>query len=95
MPSTFLPVPVRTFVRERECLKLLFMATVTLRDIRKVYPFNGDDAKKIKKGEELKTNLTVLEDGLLAVHDFNLEIADKEFIVLVGPSGAENPPPFV
>ena len=63
------------------------MATVTLRDIRKVYPFNGDDAKKIKKGEELKTNLTVLEDGLLAVHDFNLEIADKEFIVLVGPSG--------
>ena len=64
-----------------------FMATVTLKDIRKVYPFNGDDAKKIKKGEELKTNLTVLEDGFLAVHDFNLEIADKEFIVLVGPSG--------
>ena len=63
------------------------MATVTLRDIRKVYPFNGDDAKKIKKGEELKTNLTVLPDGLLAVHDFNLDIKDKEFIVLVGPSG--------
>jgi len=67
--------------------KPVFMATVTLRDIRKVYPFNGDDAKKIKKGEELKTNLTVLKDGLLAVHDFNLDIKDKEFIVLVGPSG--------
>jgi len=26
-------------------------------------------------------------DGVLAVDDFNLEIADKEFIVLVGPSG--------
>ena len=64
-----------------------FMATVTLNDIRKVYPFNGDDAKKIKKGEELKTNLTILPDGLLAVHDFNLDIKDKEFIVLVGPSG--------
>ena len=64
-----------------------FMATVTLKDIRKVYPFNGDDAKKIKKGEELKTNLTILPDGLLAVHDFNLDIKDKEFIVLVGPSG--------
>ena len=63
------------------------MATVTLKDIRKVYPFNGDDAKKIKKGEPLKTNLTVLPDGLLAVHDFSLDIKDKEFIVLVGPSG--------
>ncbi len=66
---------------------LVFMATVTLKDVRKVYPFNGDDAKKIKKGEPLKTNLTVLPDGLLAVHDFNLDIKDKEFIVLVGPSG--------
>ena len=26
-------------------------------------------------------------DGALAVHDFNLEIADGEFIILVGPSG--------
>ncbi len=29
----------------------------------------------------------VFEDGFKAVDDFNLEIADKEFIVLVGPSG--------
>ena len=69
------------------CPELVFMATVTLKDVRKIYPFNGDDAKKIKKGEPLKTNLTVLPEGLLAVHDFNLDIKDKEFIVLVGPSG--------
>ena len=25
--------------------------------------------------------------GVLAVSDFNLEIADEEFIILVGPSG--------
>ena len=73
--------------RRKLILSPYAMATVTLKDVKKIYPFNGDDAKKIKKGEELKTNLTVLEDGLLAVHDFNLEIKDKEFIVLVGPSG--------
>ena len=29
----------------------------------------------------------VYDGGVVAVHDFNLEIKDKEFIVLVGPSG--------
>ena len=29
----------------------------------------------------------IYEGNVTAVHDFNLEIADKEFIVLVGPSG--------
>ncbi|MCR5482016.1 MAG: sn-glycerol-3-phosphate ABC transporter ATP-binding protein UgpC [Clostridia bacterium] len=29
----------------------------------------------------------IYEGGVEAVHDFNLDIADKEFIVLVGPSG--------
>ena len=87
MPCSVLPEKVRTFCPDGVCPELLLMATVTLKDVRKVYPFNGDDAKKIKKGEPLKTNLTVLPDGLLAVHDFNLDIKDKEFIVLVGPSG--------
>ncbi len=33
-------------------------------------------------------NVKKIYDGhVVAVHDFNLEIADKEFIVLVGPSG--------
>lgn len=44
--------------------------------------------EKKKKGEnEKKTNLKVTEEGVLAVQDFNLEIKDQEFIVLVGPSG--------
>ncbi len=64
------------------------MATVSLRGIKKVYPNTEGKKKKAKKGEEVKkTNLTITEEGVLAVQDFNLEIADKEFIVLVGPSG--------
>ena len=35
----------------------------------------------------LKNIKKVYDDNVVAVHDFNLEIADKEFIVLVGPSG--------
>ena len=42
----------------------LQMATVTLKNVKKVY-----------------------DNKVTAVHDFNLDIADKEFIVLVGPSG--------
>jgi multiple sugar transport system ATP-binding protein len=63
------------------------MATVSLRNIKKVYP--NVEGKKKKKGEpeEKKHNLLITEEGVLAVQDFNLEIADKEFIVLVGPSG--------
>ena len=62
------------------------MASVTLKNIKKVYPHI--ETKKKKKGEpEKKINLKVTEEGVLAVQDFNLEIADKEFIVLVGPSG--------
>ena len=65
------------------------MAEVILRGIKKVYP-NAETKKKKKKGapeETKKTNLTITEEGVLAVQEFNLEIADKEFIVLVGPSG--------
>ena len=33
-------------------------------------------------------NITkVYESGIVAVRDFNLEVADKEFIIFVGPSG--------
>ncbi|MCQ2448085.1 MAG: sn-glycerol-3-phosphate ABC transporter ATP-binding protein UgpC [Oscillibacter sp.] len=63
------------------------MASVSLKGIKKVYP-NLEKTKKSKKGEaEKKSNLLVTEEGVLAVQDFNLEIADKEFIVMVGPSG--------
>ena len=62
------------------------MAEVILKNVKKVYPYQ--ETKKKKKGaEEKKTNLQITDEGVLAVHDFNLEIKDKEFIVLVGPSG--------
>ena len=70
------------------------MASVTLKNIKKIYPFSGDDVKKTKKKkknddqpEEKKVNLQVTDKGVVAVQEFNLEIADKEFVVLVGPSG--------
>ena len=65
------------------------MASLTLKNVKKIYPYSGDDAKKKKKkGEpEKKTNLQITDKGVVAVQEFNLEIADKEFIVLVGPSG--------
>ena len=58
----------------------------------KIYPHSDDTkkAKKVKKGEEpeqKKVNLQITEKGVVAVQQFNLEIADKEFIVMVGPSG--------
>ena len=64
------------------------MAQVTLKHIKKVYPNPGDSKKKKKKdGESGGPDLKVTEEGVLAVSDFNLDIADREFIVLVGPSG--------
>ncbi len=63
------------------------MAKVILKNLKKVYP-NTEKKKKAKKGEEVKkSNLQITDEGVVAVQDFNLEIADKEFIVLVGPSG--------
>ncbi len=69
------------------------MATLTLKDVKKIYP-HGDEAKKKKKPkkgevveEEKKVNLQITAEGVVAVQKFNLDIADKEFIVLVGPSG--------
>ena len=67
------------------------MATVQLKNVKKIYPFISGEGKKKKKkdegGEEKKVNLQITEQGVVAVQEFNLDIADKEFIVLVGPSG--------
>ena len=69
------------------------MASFTLKNVKKIYPHNGDEAKKSKKKkkndetEKEKVNLQITEAGVVAVQEFNLEIADKEFVVLVGPSG--------
>ena len=67
------------------------MASLTLKNIKKIYP-HSDDTKKQKKKKkvdepEKKVNLQITEEGVVAVQEFNLEIKDKEFIVLVGPSG--------
>ena len=65
------------------------MAEVTLKHIQKIYPHSTEYRKKRKKeGQQPRGgNLKVTEEGVIAVQDFDLEIADREFIVLVGPSG--------
>ena len=69
------------------------MAGLSLVNVKKIYPASSDQkkAKKVKKQEaasdEKKAQLQVTDEGVVAVQDFNLEVADKEFIVLVGPSG--------
>ena len=70
------------------------MASLTLKNNKKVYHHNGDAAKKAKKKKkkgdeqpEKKVNLQITAEGGGAVQEFSLDIADKEFIVLVGPSG--------
>ena len=68
------------------------MACVTLKNVKKIYPFDSTEQKKMKKfmpppEEQEAVNLQITDSGIVAVQEFNLEIADKEFIVLVGPSG--------
>ena len=68
------------------------MASLTLKNVKKIYPHSENDTKKKKKKkndepEKEKVNLQITEQGVVAVQEFNLEIQDKEFIVLVGPSG--------
>jgi len=60
------------------------MAEVSLRHIKKVYP-NMEKKRKVRARK--RPILKVTDEGVLAVQDFNLEIRDQEFIVLVGPSG--------
>ncbi len=68
------------------------MATVQLKNVKKVYPYISGEAKRKKRRgkeepEEQVMNLQITDEGVVAVQEFNLDIADKEFIVLVGPSG--------
>ena len=65
------------------------MATLNLKGITKIYPHSGGQKKNKKKTgtPEKKNNLQVTDQGVVAVQSFDLDIADKEFIVLVGPSG--------
>ena len=71
------------------------MSKVILKNVKKIYPFASGEAKKQGKrlakdpeaAAKSKVKLQITEQGVVAVQEFNLEIADKEFIVLVGPSG--------
>ena len=67
------------------------MATVELKNIKKVYPYISGEQKKSKKraddAPKKKINLQITDEGVVAVQQFSLDIKDKEFIVLVGPSG--------
>ena len=53
------------------------MASISLRHIYKIYP-RGKQEKKKEKEQNISP---------FAVRDFNLQIQDGEFVVLVGPSG--------
>ena len=55
---------VRKYLQRHCFYGQMFMATVKLNGVKKIY-----------------------DNAVTAVHSFDLEIADKEFIVLVGPSG--------
>ena len=62
--------------------KPITMATLSLRNIKKIYPHasNGKKKKASKKGEAPtgeKANLEVTSQGVVAVQQFNLDIADK------------------
>ena len=82
-----------TFSGRTPLVRREHMASVTLKNVKKIYPNTGTAVKKKKKRgaddepEEKQHNLQITERGVVAVQDFNIEIADKEFIVLVGPSG--------
>ena len=67
-------------------LEFKSMATLTLKNIKKIYPFNGDDAKKAKKAKkkgepEKKNNLQITDEGVVAVQEFNLEISSRPAII--------------
>ena len=63
------------------------MATMNLKNVMKIYPLPKDQKKPKKGQDEKKVNLQITEKGVIAVQQFNLDVADGEFIVLVGPSG--------
>ena len=69
--------------------KARIMAEIVLKNVKKIYP-NEKQKKHLfgkKPVQQKKSNLEVTDEGVIAVQDFNLDIKDHEFVVLVGPSG--------
>ena len=64
------------------------MADVKLVGFKKIYPNTEKKKKKDNATDsESKANLQITDEGVVAVQEFDLDIKDNEFIVLVGPSG--------
>ena len=66
------------------------MAEVVLKNIKKVYPLQENKKGlfgKKKDTAKKSSNLQITDEGVVAGQDFNIDIKDNEFIVLVGPSG--------
>ena len=66
------------------------MAEVVLKNIKKVYPLQENKKGLLGKKKDTakkSSNLQITDEGVVAVQDFNIDIKDNEFIVLVGPSG--------
>ena len=68
---------VRAFHAEAKRLELRNMATVQLKNIKKVYPFISGEQKKPKKKiaddpKKKKVNLQITDEGVVAVQEFNL-----------------------
>ena len=68
------------------CLESEIMATVTLKNVMKIYPYSGDEERKAKRAREKegvskKTNLQITDEGVVAVQEFSLDIKDKEFVL--------------
>ena len=57
------------------------MASLSLRNIKKIYPIEeGRKKKKKRKDDEPEkevVNLQITDEGVVAVQEFNLEIKDK------------------
>ena len=53
------------------------MAEVRLVDIKKIYPNQGGTKKKKGDVPEKKHNLQITEEGVVAVQQFSLDIADR------------------
>ena len=72
------------------CLESESMASLSLRNIKKIYPFNGDDAKKAKKGknnaETKKTSLQITDKGVVAVQDFLVSALFLPFLAFFASS---------
>jgi len=63
------------------------VASVTLKNIRKVYPGTAKRRRRLINPRVKGFGLQAAAEGVPAVQNFSIEIRDREFVVLVGPSG--------